>query len=134
MVVKVTIPCNTLTGRFNVREVVYDTGTDEVLSFAADFEQHCEGAKPALRGSIRYNSDDTYPIDVGGKVKGVNVRNALCINKTTGKRVKFPLSNDKNQFDCTRAGLITNPRDIVRIIINGNVKQKLLPMDESVMD
>jgi hypothetical protein len=28
----------------------------EVLTFAADFEQHCEGSGPALLGSIRYNA------------------------------------------------------------------------------
>ena len=46
--------CNTLTGRFIVLEAVY-VGTT-VDAFAADFEQHCEGAEPALFGSIRYNS------------------------------------------------------------------------------
>ncbi|MDP9403874.1 MAG: thrombospondin type 3 repeat-containing protein [Actinomycetota bacterium] len=47
--------CNTLTGRFDVLEAVY--GSDgSVERFAADFEQHCEGATPALRGSIRYNA------------------------------------------------------------------------------
>lgn len=47
--------CNTLTGRFEVLEVVYGPG-GEVNSFAADFEQHCEGATPALFGSIRFNT------------------------------------------------------------------------------
>ncbi|MCW5199987.1 hypothetical protein VU05_04695 [Desulfobulbus sp. F1] len=47
--------CNTLTGRFNILDVEYDTD-GKVLSFAADFEQHCEGMDPALFGSIRYNS------------------------------------------------------------------------------
>jgi hypothetical protein len=28
-----------------------------VLTFAADFEQHCEGREPALTGSVRINSD-----------------------------------------------------------------------------
>jgi hypothetical protein len=48
--------CNTLTGRFEVIEVTYGL-TGEVESFAADFEQHCEGLPPALIGSIRFNSD-----------------------------------------------------------------------------
>jgi len=47
--------CNTLTGRFDVLEAVY--GVDgSVQRFAADFEQHCEGGAPALRGSVRFNS------------------------------------------------------------------------------
>jgi hypothetical protein len=47
--------CNTLTGRFEVFEVTYGP-SGEVLTFAADFEQHCEGMGPALSGSIRYNA------------------------------------------------------------------------------
>jgi hypothetical protein len=47
--------CNTLTGRFVVLELLRDAG-GRVVSFAADFEQHCEGATPALFGSIRFNS------------------------------------------------------------------------------
>src|SRR5438132_1051563 len=49
--------CNTLTGRFVVLEATY--GADgKVESFAADFEQHCESAGPALFGSIRYDAGD----------------------------------------------------------------------------
>lgn len=47
--------CNMLTGRFVVLEVVYGVG-DEILSFAADFEQHCEGGSPAAFGSVRYRA------------------------------------------------------------------------------
>ncbi len=47
--------CNTLTGRFSVLKAKYDA-SGNVKSFAADFEQHCEGASPALAGSIRYKS------------------------------------------------------------------------------
>jgi hypothetical protein len=47
--------CNTLTGRFEVLEAVYGAG-GEVVSFAADFEQHCEGGEPALFGGVRFNS------------------------------------------------------------------------------
>ncbi|HVH71471.1 MAG TPA: Calx-beta domain-containing protein, partial [Candidatus Dormibacteraeota bacterium] len=48
--------CNTLIGRFDVLDAFYaPDGTAE--SFASDFEQHCEGAVPALFGSIRINSN-----------------------------------------------------------------------------
>ncbi len=47
--------CNQSGGRFVVLEAVYGPG-GEVISFAADFEQHCEFVTPALFGSIRYNS------------------------------------------------------------------------------
>lgn len=53
--------CNTLTGSFEVKEVVYgSSGT--VQSFRATFEQHCEGLAPAARGEIRYNA--TVPIEI----------------------------------------------------------------------
>jgi hypothetical protein len=32
-----------------------------VVSFAADFEQHCEGTTPALFGTIRFNSGAPMP-------------------------------------------------------------------------
>lgn len=47
--------CNTLTGRFVVLEALYGSG-GQVLKFAADFEQHCNDATPALFGAIRFNS------------------------------------------------------------------------------
>ena len=47
--------CNQLTGRFVVLEAVYGSG-GTVLTFAADFEQHCNDAAPGLFGAIRYNS------------------------------------------------------------------------------
>ena len=45
---------NTLTGQFTILDLQANSnGT--IARFAADFEQHSEGATPALRGSIRYN-------------------------------------------------------------------------------
>jgi hypothetical protein len=41
--------CNTLTGNFNVLKAGY-TSAGALQSFAADFEQHCEGQAPALFG------------------------------------------------------------------------------------
>lgn len=46
--------CDTLTGRFTVLDFE-SSSTAAVTSFAADFEQHCEGFMPALLGSVRYN-------------------------------------------------------------------------------
>src|SRR6185436_5206545 len=42
-------------GRFVVLAAAY-SGTGALTSFAANFEQHCEGAAPALWGEIRINS------------------------------------------------------------------------------
>jgi hypothetical protein len=55
--------CSTLTGRFDVHRADYGAG-GEVLRFAADFEQHCEGLTPALFGSVRYTSSDAPPLEV----------------------------------------------------------------------
>ena len=49
--------CNELTGRFVVLELEQTPG-GEVTSFAADFEQHCEGGPAALLGSIRFNAQN----------------------------------------------------------------------------
>ena len=49
--------CNVLSGRFVVLEATYDAN-GKVQSFAADFEQHCENAVPALFGSVRYQAGD----------------------------------------------------------------------------
>lgn len=47
--------CNTLFGRFVVSEISVSPG-GQLLSFAVDFEQHCEGNDAALFGTLRYNS------------------------------------------------------------------------------
>ncbi len=52
--------CNTVTGQFVVNEAVYGA-SGNVESFSADFQQHCEGAMPALLGQIRYNTPDSVP-------------------------------------------------------------------------
>jgi hypothetical protein len=48
--------CNTLTGSFVVLEISFGAN-NTVNSFDAMFEQHCEGATPALRGEIRFNAN-----------------------------------------------------------------------------
>src|SRR5439155_12992409 len=45
---------NTLTGQFTVLQAVYNEA-GALTRFSAQFEQHSEGATPALRGTIRYN-------------------------------------------------------------------------------
>ena len=52
--------CNTLTGRFDVLEASTDR-VGRVTRFAAEFEQHCEGATAALRGLIRYDVGTVSP-------------------------------------------------------------------------
>lgn len=56
--------CNTLTGEFNVLEVEF-AADGSISRFAATFEQHCEGADPALNGEILYLADEPFspPVD-----------------------------------------------------------------------
>jgi hypothetical protein len=48
------IGCNTDTGIFEVKQVVYGAA-NQISSFWATFEQHCDGQNPALLGEIRFN-------------------------------------------------------------------------------
>ena len=45
--------CNGTTGTLRIISIAKDTGGN-VIGLYATFEQHCEGATPALRGTIRY--------------------------------------------------------------------------------
>jgi hypothetical protein len=47
--------CNQVTGRFVIHELAV-APDGSVLRFVADFEQHCEGGAPALRGTIEYSA------------------------------------------------------------------------------
>jgi hypothetical protein len=52
--------CDTTTGSFTVYDATYDSnGTP--LTFAAEFDQQCQGAAPALFGTVRFNSTVTMP-------------------------------------------------------------------------
>ena len=48
--------CISVTGRFGLLEIVRDAN-GAITQLAVNFEQHCEGAVPALFGQIRFNSD-----------------------------------------------------------------------------
>jgi hypothetical protein len=72
--------CNTLTGNFVVREALYGA-TGQVLAFAADFEQHCEGGGAALLGSIRVNSPVPFTPPAPAPTDGTT---AIVMNSETG--------------------------------------------------
>ena len=53
--------CNELTGSFTINEAQYrDDGYLRTLDVS--FEQHCEGATPALRGRLQWRAGDTTPL------------------------------------------------------------------------
>jgi hypothetical protein len=64
--------CNTLTGSFTVTEAVFGGPDSSYLQdFEATFEQHCEGAEPALRGTVSiHNPPAPEPLELGFTVAG----------------------------------------------------------------
>jgi hypothetical protein len=50
--------CNTLTGQFTIRQAVFSQADGTLSQLAVDFEQHCEGATPALRGTLQLHATD----------------------------------------------------------------------------
>jgi DNA-binding beta-propeller fold protein YncE len=52
--------CNTLTGQFTITEIAHSQ-YDEIMSFDATFEQHCEGGVPALFGRIHIDIPPPTP-------------------------------------------------------------------------
>ena len=57
--------CTTSIGRFEVKELVINFD-GSIERFAADFEQHCNRAAPALFGAIRYRSTDSSLVPFDG--------------------------------------------------------------------
>lgn len=62
--------CNTLTGRFEILEIRFDS-QGGIEHFAADFEQHCEGGTPALFGIVRVNAETAGAGNFDGDGDGV---------------------------------------------------------------
>ena len=50
--------CNTLTGQFTVNSITFWPDTT-IRTVSITFEQHCEGATPALRGTFQFRAGDT---------------------------------------------------------------------------
>lgn len=104
--------CNTLTGRFDIFEVAYDS-EGIVTGLNATFEQHCEGGTPALRGQLSYN---LIP-PTGITSIGVKAKSYTCVNRNSGQRLT--LRSTATLIDCKQAGLQINPGDIVTIGVTG---------------
>jgi len=73
--------CNKLNGTFNVTQVETDS-SNNFIAFGAEFEQHCEGDTPALRGVIRYNYlDPRVPLAVAGKYQIVTAGQTVFLTE-----------------------------------------------------
>ena len=83
--------CNVLSGRFDVLEVSY-AADGSVNAFAANFEQHCENAAPALLGRIRWNS--SVPLFAAGRHDhdGDGKADILWRNSSTGENYLYPMN------------------------------------------
>jgi hypothetical protein len=94
--------CNTDAGRFLVSDFALNPdGT--IARLAIDFEQHCEGAPPALYGSFRYNSSvaaaprlavaSTYTLKGNAGTSDALVTLSLCLPSTTIVQVAYSTSD-----------------------------------------
>ena len=100
--------CNTLTGSFTVSQVSFQTG-GTIDSLDATFEQHCEGADPALRGELhlvdaaaatadcRSGSPSTRPA-VRTSAGTATVRGTVTCNSPTTVNVSGTLTQKATRF------------------------------------
>lgn len=100
--------CNQITGSFTVNEItVGPFGSLE--RFAADFEQHCEGAEPALRGQLRLVNAPAPPllsigltVGAGGSVDRVSgsatVSGTITCNRPASVYVSGTLTQRASRF------------------------------------
>ncbi len=102
--------CNQLTGRFIVHEVEY--GTDgSVVRLAADLEEHCENATPAIFVSIRYNST-FQPIPFFGVYPWYE----MTLTQSAGGAIRGgPLNCGGGQADCWVTFLEASPLTLTAV-------------------
>ena len=100
--------CNTLTGSFTVTQIAYDDA-GAVQSFDADFEQHCEGGAPALRGHVHLvSAPQPAPLTIAfglasnGRVDRVSgaatVSGTITCNKPASVWLSGTLTQRANRF------------------------------------
>jgi hypothetical protein len=107
--------CNQLTGTFTVTEAAFAGPSSSHLErFAVTFEQHCEGAAPALRGELRIvNSPGPQPLELGidvaqdGTFSRVNGRATVQGTVTCSEPVVVPVNGTLTQVK--RRTIITGP-------------------------
>ena len=115
---------NGLTGRFVVHEAVYDVD-GRVLRFVAEFEQHSEGATPALFGTIEYNAPPSVPGTVLANDATGGTRTASVLNgpangsltfQPTGEFIYTPsagyLGTDSFTYQATINGVVSDPATV----------------------
>lgn len=106
--------CNMLNGRFEVLEAVFGPA-GYVERFHATFEQHCEGAEPALRGEIQIVNPPPPPvltISVVLDVKGLvdrggtaTIRGTVSCSAATTVSLSGQLSQVVTRFALATGGV-----------------------------
>jgi len=90
--------CNTITGRFDVLEIVRDaSGT--VTQLAVNWEQHCEGKQPALFGQIRYNSNVPVVKALTARITLENLLNSRGCVEASNPNGALVSMNSNNTYD-----------------------------------
>ena len=87
---------------------------------------NCEAAglsvnsKDSLRMTVTGGADSTAP--VGGSSTGLLLSSVRCTNDTTRQAVNIETSSNPPPWNCEAAGLLVNPRDSIRMNINGGAE------------
>lgn len=88
--------CSTSTGTMTVHEITLD-GSNALATLAVTYEQHCDGATPALFGELRFNtavdfkavSASPASIDFGTQPRTPSAPTAITITNTGSTAVTF---------------------------------------------
>ena len=84
--------CSTVTCRFEIQNVAFGYGT-RVDALDATFEQHCDGAVPALRGSIQTETESPMqPICVRRLHRGPQSTTAAARSASSAKASTWPIA------------------------------------------
>ncbi len=83
--------CNTLSGSFNVLTATYGPN-NSIVQFDATFEQHCDGAIPALTGEIRYDATPTLTVGATIASSGTVKRTSVVATVSGTVSCSFPVA------------------------------------------
>jgi hypothetical protein len=126
--------CNRITGHFTVSEIAFDA-VGNIARFGASYEQHCEGAPPALRGELDYRLGDRTPLapwmgigpitSVPPRGSGGNQGSGTTTSVKTSKLVKVAsLSGLRLSPKAFRAGRRYGTR--VRFLLDGPARVRFV--------
>lgn len=117
--------CNTVAGRFVVDDVGVNPATGNVTSFAARFEEHCEGGAAALFGFVEYNSTVAYPTPSSSPA-------ALSFNSLDGSTVTQTLSiTNHGPGGLTPSGFAISGTDGGDFAVNGTTCAGTMPSGQT---